>query len=60
MRLDQKKKKIGLHSSTLVYEKNKKTRRNWVREIFHKRDENGTVNTLVQEMKLGYNEYYFR
>ena len=60
MRLDQKKKKIGLHSSTLVYEKNKKNRRNWVREIFHKRDENGTVNTLVQEMKLGNNEYYFR
>ena len=39
--------------------KNKK-RKQWVRDIFTRRDELGEYSNLVQELRLGDREFYFK
>ena len=38
----------------------KRKRKYWVRNIFQKQNELGTFSTLVNEMRLGDREYYFK
>jgi len=38
----------------------RRKRRFWIREIFKKREEFGAYHTLVQELRLGDREFYFR
>ena len=38
----------------------KRKRKYWVKNIFRKRNELGAFSTLVNEMRLGDREYYFK
>ena len=37
-----------------------KSRRFWVREIFKKRNQHGLYNNLIQELRFGDREFYFK
>ena len=40
--------------------KKEKKRTTWVRDIFKERNQKGTYNNLIQEMRLRDNEMFFR
>ena len=40
--------------------KKKRKGKNWVRELFRKREEKGAFNNLIQKMKLADRESFFR
>ena len=40
--------------------KKRKKRKYWVRSIYRKREEHGIFHCLVQELRLGDREFYFR
>ena len=60
---DPEEKDISFLQLVVLFKTKKKKRRKskkWVQKLFHKREEKGTFNNLIQKMKLADRESFFR